>query len=62
MNKPKSRKTTILKYGLFAPLFLLAMVLSSAKISERKMVSTLSENAKPPKEFSKTLLTNFSSF
>ncbi len=50
MNKTKSRKTAILKYGLSAPLFLLAMVLSSAKISESKTINQLSEKIKPTQE------------
>ncbi|RKD13244.1 hypothetical protein BCY91_10520 [Pelobium manganitolerans] len=50
MNKTKSRKTAIIKYGLSAPLFLLAMVLSSAKISESKTIDNLSEKVKPTKE------------
>jgi len=56
MNKTKSRKTAILKYGLSAPLFLLAMVLSSAKISESKMINKLSEKVKPNKQLSEILI------
>ncbi len=56
INKTKSRKTAILKYGLSAPLFLLAMVLSSAKISESKTISKFSDRVKPTKEISEILI------
>lgn len=36
LQKSKSKKTAILKYGLSAPLFIIAMMLSSATISEYK--------------------------
>nr|WP_294894918.1 TonB family protein [uncultured Pedobacter sp.] len=56
MNKTKSRKTAIIKYGLSAPLFLLAMVLSSAKISESKTINNLSEKVQPEKQLSEILI------
>ncbi|HTN21998.1 MAG TPA: TonB family protein [Pelobium sp.] len=56
MNKTKSRKTAIIKYGLSAPLFLLAMVLSSAKISESKTINNLSEKVQPEKQLSEILV------
>jgi TonB family protein len=47
IQKPKSRKAAILKYGLSAPLFLLAMILSSATISENKTIDKIAENIAP---------------
>ncbi|MDA9554705.1 TonB family protein [Pelobium sp.] len=47
LQKPKSRKTAILKYGLSAPLFLLAMILSSATISKSNVVKVLERKVKP---------------
>ncbi|HET8828379.1 MAG TPA: TonB family protein [Pelobium sp.] len=58
MNKTKSRKTAIIKYGLSAPLFLLAMVLSSATISESKTIGKLSDKVKTSKEISEILSSN----
>ncbi|WP_017259653.1 energy transducer TonB [Pedobacter arcticus] len=56
MNKTKSRKTAIIKYGLSAPLFLLALVLSSAKISKSKMINSLSETIKPERHLSEIIV------
>ncbi|MFC5283444.1 TonB family protein [Pedobacter alpinus] len=39
LQKPKSNKMAVLKYGLSVPLFLLAMVLSSAKISQNEKIN-----------------------
>jgi TonB family protein len=47
LQKPKSKKTAILKYGLSAPLFLLAMILSSATISENKNLKTIAKQITP---------------
>ncbi|OAQ37996.1 hypothetical protein A5893_16645 [Pedobacter psychrophilus] len=50
LNKQKSRKAAILKYGLSAPLFLLAIILSSAKISENKMIDKVAKTVQPKQE------------
>lgn len=55
MNKTKSRKTAVIKYSLSAPLFMLAMALSSAKISESKTIEMISEKVKPNKELGEIL-------
>ncbi|MBU2266673.1 MAG: TonB family protein, partial [Bacteroidetes bacterium] len=47
IQKPKSRKAAILKYGLSAPLFLLAMILSSATISKNKTIKEIGNKIKP---------------
>jgi TonB family protein len=47
LQKPKSRKTALLKYGLSAPLFLIAMILSSATISENKTIKQLENKIQP---------------
>ncbi len=56
MNKTKSRKTAIIKYGLSAPLFLLALVLSSATISDSKTINKLSESIQPEKKIREILV------
>ncbi|WP_432713609.1 M56 family metallopeptidase, partial [Pedobacter sp.] len=43
LYKRKSTKTALLKYGLFVPLFGLALMLSSATISENEKLKALSE-------------------
>lgn len=58
LQKPKSRKTAILKYGLSAPLFLLAMILSSATISKSKAVKVLEKKVEPKHEISSLLNSN----
>ncbi|MBD3749873.1 MAG: TonB family protein [Sphingobacteriales bacterium] len=55
LQKPKSRKMAILKYGLSAPLFLLAMILSSATISKSKVVKVLVKKVEPKHEISSLL-------
>jgi TonB family protein len=47
LQKTKSRKTILLKYGLSAPLFLIAMILSSATISENKTIKQLENQIQP---------------
>jgi TonB family protein len=47
LQKEKSKKIAILKYGLSVPLFLLAMILSSATISESKTIEKLTDVIKP---------------
>lgn len=55
LQKPKSKKIAIVKYGLSLPLFLLAMVLSSAKISESKALKELTDKVEPKKQFTEIL-------
>jgi TonB family protein len=43
LQKQKSRKAAILKYGLSAPLFLLALILSSATINENKTLNNIAD-------------------
>ncbi len=56
MNKTKSTKTAILKYGFSAPLFLLAMVLSSAKISENKTLDKIADQVQPQMQIREILV------
>ncbi|MEO5909694.1 MAG: TonB family protein [Pelobium sp.] len=52
MNKKQSKRTAIVKYSLSVPLFLLAMILSSAKISDNKSLNKLSDEVQPSKTIS----------
>lgn len=45
LQKNKSQRIKLLKYGLSAPLFILMLVLSSATISNSKAVSSINKNA-----------------
>jgi TonB family protein len=45
LQKSKSQRVKLLKYGLSAPLFVLMLVLSSATISNSKAVESINENA-----------------
>ena len=56
LQKPKSRKTAILKYGLSAPLFLIAMVLSSATISENKTIKQIENQIQPAQPIAEILV------
>ena len=56
LQKPKSRKTAILKYGLSAPLFLIAMVLSSASISENKTIKQIENQIQPAQPLAEIML------
>ena len=56
LQKPKSRKTAILKYGLSAPLFLIAMVLSSATISENKTIKQIENQIQPTQPLAEIML------
>lgn len=47
LQKTKSRKTILLKYGLSAPLFLIAIILSSATISENKTIKQIENKIQP---------------
>jgi TonB family protein len=47
LQKEKSKKIAILKYGLSVPLFLLAMILSSATISESKTIESITKAIEP---------------
>lgn len=48
LNKQRSKKTAILKYGLFLPLFGLMLVLSSATISENEEIKNVAEQLSAP--------------
>nr|MBC7613588.1 TonB family protein [Pseudopedobacter sp.] len=56
IQKPKSRKAAILKYGLSAPLFLLAMILSSATISKNKTINAIGNKIKPTNAIAEILI------
>lgn len=56
MNKKQSKRTAILKYGLSVPLFLLAMILSSAKISKNKTIDNIAEAVKPKQKIEKIFI------
>ena len=56
LQKPKSRKTAILKYGLSAPLFLIAIVLSSATISENKTIKQIENQIQPAQPIAEILV------
>ena len=56
LQKEKSKKVAILKYGLSVPLFLLAMVLSSATISKNETIEQVAEVLKPKLEISEILV------
>ncbi len=45
LQKSRSHRTALLKYGLSAPLFILMMILSSAMISKSKTVKSLNRKA-----------------
>jgi TonB family protein len=56
LQKPKSRKTAILKYGLSTPLFLIAMVLSSATINENKTIKQIENQIQPAQTLAEIML------
>ena len=56
LQKPKSRKTAILKYGLSAPLFIIAMILSSATIGENKTIKQIENQIQPAKPIAEILM------
>lgn len=58
LQKQKSSKAAILKYGLSVPLFLLALILSSATINENKTLKTVA-NEIEFKESVQTLIPTF---
>jgi TonB family protein len=58
LQKQKSRKAAILKYGLSSPLFLLALILSSATINENKTLKNIA-NEIEIQESVKTLIPTF---
>jgi TonB family protein len=47
LQKEKSKKIAILKYGLSVPLFLLAMILSSATISKNETIKSFAKAIEP---------------
>ncbi|MET1055887.1 MAG: TonB family protein [Pedobacter sp.] len=48
LNKQRSTRTAILKYGLFLPLFAGMLLLSSAKISRNENIKDIAEQIKAP--------------
>lgn len=48
LNKQRSRKTAILKYGLFLPLFAVMLLLSSATISTNEEIRAVAEKISAP--------------
>lgn len=48
LNKQRSRKTAILKYGLFLPLFAVMLLLSSATISTNEDIRAVAEKISAP--------------
>jgi TonB family protein len=56
LQKQKSKKVAILKYGLSVPLFLLAMILSSAKIQDNKTISEFAEAIAPKQSISEIVI------
>jgi TonB family protein len=56
LQKQKSRKTAILKYGLSVPLFLIAMVFSSAAIDRSETLSEITEKIESSKPLSELVL------
>jgi len=48
LHKERSKKTAILKYGLFLPLFAVTLLLSSATISENKEIKAVAEEITAP--------------
>lgn len=48
LNKQRSRKTAILKYGLFLPLFAAMLLLSSATISRNEEIKAVAEQIASP--------------
>lgn len=55
LNKQRSRKTAILKYGLFLPLFAVALLFSSATISRNEELIAVAEEIKTPQVLSISL-------
>lgn len=43
LHKPRSRKAAVLKYGLFLPLFAIALTMSSATIRENKDIQAIAD-------------------
>jgi len=48
LHKERSKKTAILKYGLFLPLFAITLLLSSATISQNKEIIAVAEQITAP--------------
>lgn len=48
LHKERSKKTAILKYGLFLPLFALTLLFSSATISQNEEIMAVAEQIKAP--------------
>ncbi|MFA4867243.1 MAG: TonB family protein [Pedobacter sp.] len=44
LHKQRSRKVAILKYGLFIPLFAIALIMSSATISDNEKIQSVTDN------------------
>lgn len=58
LNKQRSRKTAILKYGLFLPLFAAMLLLSSATISRNEDIKAVAEQIASPVSLSTAVTTS----
>lgn len=56
LQKQKSRKAAILKYGLSVPLFLVAMIFSSATISSSKVIKKIASEIEPSREIKEIVI------
>ncbi len=56
LQKKKSKKMTMIKYGLFIPVFLITLMLSSTTISENKILITIAENIKTDRKITELIL------
>lgn len=57
LNKKRSNKTAILKYGLFLPLFALTLLFSSAAISKNEDLKTVAEKIEAPISTPESIIT-----
>lgn len=57
LNKQRSAKTAILKYGLFLPLFALTLLFSSAAISKNEDLKTVAEKIEAPVSTPEAIIT-----
>ncbi|WP_367865189.1 TonB family protein [Pedobacter sp. WC2423] len=57
LNKQRSTKTAILKYGLFLPLFAITLLFSSAAISKNENLKTVAEKIEAPVSTPEALIT-----
>ncbi|WP_158796597.1 TonB family protein [Pedobacter sp. L105] len=58
LNKQRSRKTAILKYGLFLPLFAVTLLLSSATIRKNEEIKAVAEKIASPLQLTDLVASN----